>query len=194
MQKRSALLAFATLGFTVPADAATFLLDLDVGGQNVTGFIETDGTIGVLSVGNIVNHSFSFAGKTFTPRSAGLPGLRVNFNNSSLVASSTALTYDFTSTNLGYALFWGYTSGDELGYLCFQNDSCYSNTPSIGIGYDPRVSGPALTGRQTVAVAENVTAAVPEPGTWLTLILGFFAIGASMRWRKTKQTVSLSYA
>jgi hypothetical protein len=40
----------------------------------------------------------------------------------------------------------------------------------------------------------DATGAVPEPGTWLMLLLGFGAIGFGMRSRKARHNVAVSYA
>jgi hypothetical protein len=40
----------------------------------------------------------------------------------------------------------------------------------------------------------SATAAVPEPGTWLLMILGFGAIGASLRSRQKSTNLSVSYS
>ncbi|MXP44587.1 PEPxxWA-CTERM sorting domain-containing protein [Altererythrobacter sediminis] len=40
---------------------------------------------------------------------------------------------------------------------------------------------------------QAVTSAVPEPMTWMLMLLGFGAMGAAMR-KRSKQTSSVSYA
>jgi len=40
----------------------------------------------------------------------------------------------------------------------------------------------------------RVGGAVPEPGTWMLLLLGFGAIGFGMRNRKAHQNVAVSYS
>ncbi|MBN8842303.1 MAG: PEP-CTERM sorting domain-containing protein [Sphingomonadales bacterium] len=45
------------------------------------------------------------------------------------------------------------------------------------------------TGGSSGGTPENPVSAVPEPATWLSLMLGLFAIGATMRRRHDKRTV-----
>ena len=43
-------------------------------------------------------------------------------------------------------------------------------------------------------ITPQVAAAVPEPATWLMMILGFAFVGGTMRAKRRKQNVSVSYA
>ena len=45
----------------------------------------------------------------------------------------------------------------------------------------------------TVATG-NVSAAVPEPGTWAMLFVGFFALGAVLRSAKRRERIAVTYA
>ena len=46
----------------------------------------------------------------------------------------------------------------------------------------------------TAVVSLETMAAVPEPATWLMMILGFGFVGGAMRAKRRKQNVSVSYA
>jgi hypothetical protein len=66
-------------------------------------------------------------------------------------------------------------------------------TTSAGRGI--RTSGGATyrytTGRLTIT---EVAAAVPEPGTWAMLIVGFLAVGGALRRRGTVRSVRVAYS
>lgn len=47
------------LAAAAPASAITYHVDLDVGAGNASGFIETDGTLGILSTSNIIDYSLT---------------------------------------------------------------------------------------------------------------------------------------
>ena len=66
-----------------------------------------------------------------------------------------------------------------------------------GIGFDPNVNDTysvnlASGGNSLTAYAKLGTGAVPEPGTWAMLLLGFLAVGATMRNRSVKASRSIS--
>ena len=46
----------------------------------------------------------------------------------------------------------------------------------------------------TIGDAGQVTSGVPEPATWMLMLLGFFGIGAMMRRRKSAVTTKVRYA
>ena len=54
-------------------------------------------------------------------------------------------------------------------------------------------TGTFTTARSSLVISE-VAAAVPEPATWLMMILGFGFVGGAMRAKRRKQNVSVSYA
>ena len=53
-------------------------------------------------------------------------------------------------------------------------------------------STPDVTALDDVVI--NVASAVPEPGTWAMMILGFFAVGAALRRNPASTTLSVSYS
>lgn len=65
--------------------------------------------------------------------------------------------------------------------------------PSVGPADQYRINGGGGISTLGNATSSLVAAAVPEPGTWLTLILGFGALGFAMR-RSAKVRASVAYA
>lgn len=57
----------------------------------------------------------------------------------------------------------------------------------------PTFATGTFTAARSSLVISEVAAAVPEPSTWAMLVLGFGFIGASMRMKRRKQNVSVSY-
>jgi hypothetical protein len=57
------------------------------------------------------------------------------------------------------------------------------------------IRGLRLTSTQEAFEIDNITiGAVPEPGTWALMLLGFGFVGASLRSRKNRDTVRVRYA
>jgi len=67
--------------------------------------------------------------------------------------------------------------------------------PGPGAGTDGEVNGE--NGYLTVlpVAAGQITAvgAIPEPGTWMTMLLGFFALGGMMRSAKVRRKVNFAF-
>ena len=81
-----------------------------------------------------------------------------------------------------YGLVFTTSSG---AYINFWSDGDYGGGPSYGVG----VAGPnGLLDYQFDGI--NVTEAVPEPASWLLLIVGFGAIGAGLRRRQHQSLAS----
>lgn len=71
----------------------------------------------------------------------------------------------------GFAIFLGpnQRSGDSVSTFYF--------------GYDDQLTGPD-DDYDDMIIRATVTAAVPEPATWAMMLVGFFALGATMRHRQ----------
>lgn len=169
----------AAAGFAMAASssaqAATLLFELS-GSRNATFTIETDpvtptriNTQALLGGSQIFfdNVAGTFNGvETFA---------NVNFGSGPILA---ALNISAPGTGLGFTQFGG------PDVFTIDNGMINFNTGTFAF------AGLA-TGRSTLTISE-VSAAVPEPATWLMMLLGFGFVGGAMRQRK--QAVRVSYA
>jgi hypothetical protein len=71
MYFRSFVAVTFALAAVVPGHAAVYLLDRTVGSVRAQGSITTDGTVGLLSAGNIVDFQFDINGFDLTPTTGG---------------------------------------------------------------------------------------------------------------------------
>lgn len=110
--------ALVTLSLASPASAITYNINRTVGLGSVTGFIETDGTIGALQAGNIVNWEITIASPNVrggSPDTFGALGNHVYLRGTSLVASAAGISFNFdtsldifilTKNPLGFGNSW----------------------------------------------------------------------------------------
>ena len=138
------------------ADNITYNINQTVGAGSVTGTITTDGTIGALNTGGVIDGPVGFAGNIVAvnlvlsdgTNTEPLSGGIFSSLGSGLIASATDLTFDFGAPG-GFVLYSWYSNYDQL---------CYSNTCGISI-YNVGLDG------QTVAISETgtqVIGTVPE--------------------------------
>jgi hypothetical protein len=158
----------------VVSDASPITYDVSrtIGIGSVTGFIETDGTLGVLGAGDFVDWSLFLNDGTNTYNLYGpLSGNNssVYVSGSDVTASATQLLFNFSGTDNGYLLFqYGVGIHDGFHYYC---DATFS-----GICLAGETVAPAYyTQGQNVSRTGDVvigTAAVPEPATCGLMLTG----------------------
>ena len=181
--------AFA-LVYNVNLSGLTYFAGYDsVGLLTATGQITTDGTIGALTAGNILNYNLTLGQggifNTVTPSNSTFKVVPHEVGQTAdFTATTTGLFYDFASHNYSNeVIIQGFTSS----LLCLGNTlSALCNGAVVGTGgQGPLPFHPASNLIGTVAPA------VPEPSTWAMMILGFAGVGF-MAYRRRNQSASLA--
>lgn len=157
----SSIMAIASTA--APANAAVLLFEL-TGSRSATFAFDPFNTAPSFRSSSFIGDQLSF--NTVSGRFGGVDGTaRVGFGNG-LVAD-----LNIQSPNLGFTQFT--TTPDFFRFV--------NARPNFTLGTFELNS--IVSGRSTLNISE-LTAAVPEPGTWAMLILGFGVIGASIRHRR----------
>ncbi len=161
------------------ADNITYNIDQTVGAGSVTGTITTDGTIGVLNTGGVIDGPVGFAGNIVAvnlvlsdgTNTEPLSGGIFSSVGSDLIASATDLTFDFGAPDAGgFALYSGYAFYDQL---------CYSAACGGISIYNVDLDG------QTVATSETGTQVIGTvPDASGLSLAGITAIGILGAFRK----------
>jgi hypothetical protein len=176
------------------ADEITYNVNLTIGAGGVTGDIVTDGTIGVISMSNVVDWNLILTTTSTQcfgqPCTVDLLGPVSDPSGSSqfisfgadLTATATQLQFDFSETDLGFAYFRS-TSQSIVAGVCFfdpTRENCFSPNPSSGeqlvLGDDSEFT--SLTGTQVIGTASS-SAGTPEPSTLPLLGVGIALLGLS---------------
>lgn len=176
----AALIASVTAA--AAGNATTYVLDRTINAGSAIGTITTDGTIGVLGNSNITDYSISvsLAGLSRTITKADGSWSIVG---SALTASTNALTFNFDATGGEYAYFSSAGAYFPTFYCLQATTVGCIDTNGSGEGVQTyNVS--TRTARSGAVQFAQTTAAVPEPATWAAMLLGFSAIGSSLRRRK----------
>lgn len=170
------------------ADPIEYSVSQTVGAGSVSGYIETDGTVGTLTTANILDWNLEVANASSStdllgPLSGNNSG--VDVVGSGLSATADDLLFDFNVD--GFAIFQGPTLFDGIDLVCYQggnpNGGCTGDGPSQEIVDGPQ--GPnehnfGLSGTQVIG-----TVATPEPASGFTFgsALALFALLRNQRNR-----------
>ena len=164
-------IAALSLGMAAPAHAAQYVFDISINGTAGSGTFETadDASTSYSVITSLVG---IFGGKDMILSAPGTaPFLPSNDNK--FTEHGTPFTLGGLAFTAGPKLYNVYSVGSRL-LTCIPGKTCSANTTFS-------------------ATAINDVAPVPEPATWIILILGFAAVGLKLRQRNT-QRVTLRFA
>ena len=131
--------------------------------------VSTTGTAAVTSFFGSPSVFFTDPAVTFGPDT--FPGF-------SSITDPTRAPFSLTASDLGLRFTVG--EDDFFGFARFAGSNL------ISVGFETSANTPILAGSAASA------AAVPEPSTWAMMLLGFGAIGASLRSARRRQTSLVS--
>lgn len=152
-----------------------------IGAGTVTGFIETDGTLGVLASTNITDWMLTLTAPNLAGGSPDVidysSALQTTIFGTATTATSTQILFDFGLVGNHYLILQG---GADNNYWCVETALCISGGSGETIGNNSTSSGHA----QTVSRSGNLVIAqvVPVPAaSWLFLSGLIGLIGWSRR-------------
>lgn len=200
MLKKTLALAAASTAFAIatPTSAAVFLFEANFDQGPNQGILKGTLDLDFVAVGGSGSGSAASLTLTEVPTGLTLP------EGPSATTWTNQFENDFTVTNgdVTSFLFFAITApgGSNGTELCLNSTGsgfsgsgrqCPSALNFLGKGGSTEF-GFNFDGFSGVTFTPVTNGAIPEPTTWLLLILGFGAIGASMRRRKSSMTVSYS--
>lgn len=177
MKKTFTALAALTAFAAAPASAAEFAFEFEGDALIGSGPITGSGIFTVSDTPITVNGEEAF-------QITGISGL---LNGSAITGLVPGI---FGANNVFYKTEF-FVRGQGIG---FENEAGQTANLFLQQGSRYRVNtiNPFTTGFVDASVQQvNVNGAVPEPATWMMMLIGFMAVGAGMRYRR--KTMSVSY-
>ena len=161
------------------ASAQTYDGTLTIDGLTSTYSITTDGTLGALTGSNIASWGVTMSSTAGVVTFTNGPGSLV-FSGSSLSATTTDLLFNYGVSGVNYLIFCSFNCRH---FLDFETNDGFADNAAMRFdnGTIVRVGQTSI---QSIASRPGTIGAVPEPGTWAMMLLGFGAIGFSMRRRR----------
>ena len=171
----SILVAMLFLVGVSTASPITYSVNRTIAAGSVTGTIQTDGTIGVLSAANVIDWNLTLNDGTSTfvltgPASGN--NSHVFITGSDVTATAAGLSFNFSGVDSGYFLFQ-VSFGSGLHYYC---DATSTGVCSAGERVVPQgLPGQLATPSGTVVIGAGVpasgAAAVPTLSDWRLIVL-----------------------
>ena len=161
---------------------------------NITGFdIFTDNIHG--SIGQAVRMRIR-ADAGGSPLAANLFSFDDTIDVSTpFMGGSKIVGTNFSAITLGIGTYWIGMSGltSDIGWSAYDNGGPVQNPNQRALfGEQADPLAPNIRDLAFRIRGDDVTGAVPEPSTWLMLLFGFGAIGASLRYRRGRTTVNFA--
>lgn len=179
MTKYLVATALAALLTASAASATVYTMDFDIGAGNVSGTIETNGTFGSLTTGDILNWAFTLT----SPTLQGGPTDTISTANQSqffvlgsgLTATATTLSFDFLSSTI--VIFQG---GSNSNFVCldgFSYNCSGSGDSTFSFGFGPGGFAESVEILGNTVIATNGTSAtVPLPAAMPLALAGIGAL------------------
>ncbi len=182
-----ACVGLAMMGVAGTANAVpiTYEVNRVIGDGTVTGFVETDGTLGVLSSGDITNWVLTLTAPDLKGGSPDVidfaTGFLANLMGTATTATSTGLFFDFSLAGINFFLLQG--TGD-LNFWCLETAGCVAGLGEH-MGQDGVIPVSFVSQSTTgqTGVEQFGTATIPEPST-LALFATGLALLAFLGWRR----------
>lgn len=175
-----------------PARAIVYNVNTDFGGgASVTGYIETDDTLGILAAGNITDWSLTLTSANLgsgSPFSFSYAGNRTEIGGTAVTATATELLFDFTAPTQQYIILQNQSGPGN--FLCLVNTTGCGVGSGLSIGFgtvSTEAEHLAITSDSYVFASTGTSVAVPEPGALAVLGAGLFGLGISRRARTPRR-------
>jgi len=187
-----ACVGLAMMGMAGAANAVpiTYELNRVIGAGTVTGFIETDGTLGVLSTINITDWVLTLTAPDLLGGSPDVidfaTQIVTNIGGMATTATSTGLFFDFDLSGSNFFLLQG-TS--PLNYWCLETGSpaCTGFGLSEAMGQGSVGFGPVAQSTTGQTGVEQFGTAIPEPSTLTLFATGLALLAFLGWWRRSRQ-------
>ncbi|HWJ58855.1 MAG TPA: carbohydrate binding domain-containing protein [Sphingomicrobium sp.] len=192
MKKFALLAAVAFVGFSAPAQAVELVTNGGFETGDLTGWIQ-GGNTGFTGVSSTTVHSGNFAA-FLGPE--GSPGTLTQMLNT-VAGQSYNISFWLQNDGGTPNSFQAFFGGNPI--LLNLNDSGafdYFNFTFTATGDAPTAlefvfqQDPAFWHLDDVSVIGDAGPALPEPGTWMTMLLGFGVLGMAMRFRRRRKPLA----
>ena len=182
MKSVSAVVTFLILLVFSPSAQASIVYNVNhaIGAGSINGFVQTNGTLGVLSSADIINWNLNLS----APNLVGGPNVNINFGNQTQTLLSGA-----TTTATPTSLIFDMSGGSGIGFFLLQGgiasssdfwilETALAGWTGSGVGEHIGFNTDGTTVAQTTIHPGNFVfgTSVPEPGH--AVLLGISVISA----------------
>jgi hypothetical protein len=181
------VLAFAFQLTGSSASAATYNVDFSSGANSISGTVTTDGTLGTLALGNILDWNLTAAhapySAQFTGPLSGGNSLISAWQGNALSATATDLLFDFGAS---FAVVGIAKPNGCCAILLYSKDNG-ANTPAIflAVGNSP-TDGVSVVLPGPEGIVSIATATTPVPGALPLFATGLGVFGLAA-WRRKRR-------